>query len=104
MATYFLAQQPPEHGSLGVLISFAAVSPQQSQPDPSQQTLSAQQSLQQQSSGRHSLQAQLTHSQADLLLTADATSVAQQLVAVEQHPLETIAIFWQDDPCKFDPM
>jgi len=104
MATYFLAQQLLEHGSLGVLTSFAADSPQQSQAPPSQQTPSAQQSLQQQSSGRHALHTQLAHSQGDLLLTADARSVAQQLVAVEQHPLETIAIFWQDDPCEFDPM
>jgi len=99
-----LAQQPPEHGSLGVLTSFAADSPQLSQVPPSQHAPSAQQSLQQQSSGRHALHAQLAHSQGELLLTADAKSFAQQLVAVEQHPVETIAIFWQDDPCEFDPM
>ena len=104
MATYFLAQQLPEHGSVAVVISFAADSPQLSQVSPSQHALSAEQSLQQQSSGRHALHARLAHSQGDSLLSADAKSVAQQLVAVEQHPLETIAIFWQDDPCKFDPM
>jgi hypothetical protein len=66
-------------------------SPQQSQSLPSQHTPSAQQSLQQQSSGKHWMQPQLEHSHGDLVHSIVAMPTWQELTTLGQHPPDTIA-------------
>ena len=101
---YFLAQQEPEHGSSVVLLTFAADSLPQTHAAPSQLALSVQQSLQQQSSGRHEVHTQLAHSQGEVPVTVAAESVGKQFVAVEHDPPDVATIFWQQDPCENVPM
>ena len=100
---YFLAQQPLAQASSLVLVetSFAADSLQQAplaQHAPSAQQVPV---LQQQSSGRHAMQSQVAQSHGAFATANEASTVAQQLVAFEQHEPAAIE---QEDSCELIPM